>query len=335
MDALLATAPDGLPVQEAPVEDQKLHQPRPHGLHELLHQAIEHGRVMLARRYHPQPYAEEELPLPVGMQQHHHLVGAPPRDLLPLLRRQLLGVHRVVGAVEGQHFGTFVGRVVGHEQIAAIADKNPLRVEGPALLEGLRQRPPVPAHQLVRLCVAGQLAQKFRVARCGARVDVLGVESGAAQVQVPAGGVDPAFGLPGTEQRQQSSRAHHQGEGGEAVPAMQTQRQVRRQVEPQRHLFLDPRRGVAARQLPQQTLAAQEGEEVALRHLADHLHAIQLAGSQGVDDELLVVLEDQKVAWRGDHVSTFRCWARSRVSRSSRIRRVILTHSARRRRKAR
>src|SRR2546425_9085639 len=84
-----------------------------------------------------------------------------------------------------------------------------------------------------------------------------------------------------------------------AVPAVQAQSQVRSQVEPDRHLLLDPRGGIALGQFLQEPLRAEEVKKVPLGELVDDLDRVKLSSPKRLQHELLVVLEDDEVVGGG------------------------------------
>ena len=219
-----------------------------------------------------------------------------PQTAAPLPFRGLLlalrPVHRMAVRAEQQHGGTLVA-LVGQrdEQVRAVGQEHPRRVEGAQPLILPDHRGAEPGLECGRPRVAGQLPQEVRVAGRLPRVVVLPVEphhlgppAARGHLLVPhAARVERVEEPPAMDDVRVRPKA---------VLPVEPQRHLARQVEPRRHLLLLPRRRVGRRQaLQHPTLAQEHPEELRLLHTAHRLEAVELPAAQCRRHELLVLLE--------------------------------------------
>src|SRR5208283_4030420 len=111
---------------------------------------------------------QETFPRLVAMQQKYGLIAAPRAATVPLRLGHLLLLllaHRMVVLVEQQPHRALIVPVVGHEQIRAVGDENPLLVVGLQFAVQRRHMAIVPVLQGLRSRVTGQLAEVVLVAR--------------------------------------------------------------------------------------------------------------------------------------------------------------------------
>ena len=219
-------------------------------------------------------------------------VGSGVMKLLLFDRGLLFPAHGMAVRPEAQPGGALVAVVVERdEEIRAVHGKEAGRVEGPERLILAHDGRAEPVLECRRRRVAGQLAQEVLVARGGPGVEVLAVEP--ADRRAPArrrlvGLVLDAVGVEGVEQ---AAAVDDVGIGPEAHGAVEPQRQLARQVEPERDFLLLARRGVRRRQPPEDPVAEEPAEEVRLAHLPHHLDVIELPAAERLHDERLVLLE--------------------------------------------
>ena len=98
----------------------------------------------------------------------------------------------MVVLVEEQSLRALVTRVVGHEQVGAVGDEQAVGVECPEFLVNSDDMAVVPLLELLRLGVAGQLAEEVLIAGRLAGIEVAVVEARALEREVAAVGIDLA-----------------------------------------------------------------------------------------------------------------------------------------------
>src|SRR5271155_2270896 len=153
----------------------------------------------------------------------------------------------------------------------------------------------VPVLQRFRPGVARQLAQEVLIARGLAWIEIAVVEARAFELDVAGLWIDLAAGDIGTESIDQAAGADDERIAVKAVLAVQSQRELAGQIQPQRHEFAFARRGVMLGEFGDDLLAEEELKEFGLGDVRGEFDVIEAALAKLIDHERLVVFEDDEV----------------------------------------
>ena len=165
-------------VDEATVDQQHLHHGGTHGGQEGVQERPERCRFRFLLPQHPHADHHESLASRVAVQEQHRFVAASPAAASLLgLRHLLFLADGMVVLVEEQPLRALVPRVVGHEQVGAVGKEQAIGVERPEFLVHGGDVAVVPHFELLRLGVAGQLAEEVLIAGGLAGIEVAVIEA--------------------------------------------------------------------------------------------------------------------------------------------------------------
>ena len=227
---------DAFSVDESSIQDEPLDDTFADGLNELFDQFKERPHLMGVAGQNHCPAIDVRTPAPV--QQTYPLVAPLAVRFTAFLRAELLIVHRVIVLIKPKDHAAFIGRVVRHEEVRAVADENAFGVKEPIGLKDLLHRAIEPLQPLRGGHILERLAQSVLVAWSGAVITVLLVEPLAGQRPLPGLGIQMLGRQIRWQGRQKPAASHHPLKGQEGVFLVELQAQIGCQNEPAGNFLL-------------------------------------------------------------------------------------------------